>query len=192
MDFILQINISTASRHVHNFCLPFTVIRKEIEMQSIWTAVWGQCSENGVHSLICAGAPLRAVFFLVYVQLHPYFHRGKDFSLIHSWFFIFLGQAQSKPDEPSPANLHSETEVKSVLPDHLEKWTLNFLHTGSSQTVCGHLHHQSRDVGAQALYIHMTGFPRIQSLRKVLHCIIQHSQRAAQPHCREMCSWAWP
>ena len=92
------------------------------------------------------------------------------------------------PDEPSPANLHSETEVKSVLPDHLEKWTLNFLHTGSSQTVCGHLHHQSRDVGAQALYIHMTGFPRIQSLRKVLHCIIQHSQRAAQPHCREMCS----
>lgn len=35
---------------------------------------------------------------------------------IHSGFFIFWEQAQSKPDESSPRNLNSETEVKSALP----------------------------------------------------------------------------
>lgn len=92
------------------------------------------------------------------------FTEEKHFSLIHGdFFFNFLGTSTLRPGEPSPANLHSETKVKSALPANrpTEPWTAYAptVHTWSSQTLCGHLCHQSRAMGSQAPYVHMHRLP---------------------------------
>lgn len=74
---------------------------------SVRTLQWGWASAH-------AQAPSPSCNLPGVCRLHPYFHRGKHRE--KQWFFHFWEQTQSKPDESSPVNLHSETEVKSALP----------------------------------------------------------------------------
>lgn len=151
MCFVLQISIGIASRRVHRCCLPFTVIRTEIEIGSIRTTVWGHCSENGLQPM--HRLPLRAVIFLVCVQTSPLLSQRK--TLFTVVFFHFLGTSTVKTRwvQPSQLTLRDWGEVCSSRQQTNWKsrpWTayIPTVHTGSSQTLCGHLYHQSRALGS--------------------------------------------
>lgn len=104
----LQIDISLIFHGVYSFSLPFPVIGKELKMKSVWTTMWGQYSGDGVHHPVHRHR-LRAVFFLACAQAQNpssrfCFHRGEQFSLIHSAFY-FLGTSTVNPRWAQPSQL---------------------------------------------------------------------------------------
>lgn len=113
--FVLQISISTASRRVHGFCLPFTVIRTEIEIGSIWTTVWGHCSEDGLQPRAQALSE-SCILPGVCADSTPTF---TEENTIHSGFLIFWDK-------------HSQNQMSPAQPTYTQRlrWSLLFQATG--------------------------------------------------------------